>query len=91
MRSFAWLGMTGALARAQRRSIIQSFNRFVIPSFHHSNLSWGPLEVAASDQVHVEMKDGLAGAGADIQHGTIAVFDGALAGDVGGGEVTASY
>jgi hypothetical protein len=53
-------------------------------------LSGGPLQGAASDEVHVQMKDRLTGARADIQYGAIAVFDRAFAGDVGGGEMTAS-
>ena len=39
----------------------------------------------------MEVEDGLAGAGADVEDGAVAVFDVALAGDVGGGEVAAAY
>jgi hypothetical protein len=36
------------------------------------------------------MKDGLSGAGADVEDGAVALFDVALAGDLGGGEVAAA-
>ena len=39
--------------------------------------------------MHVQMENGLAGALADVEHGAIAIFDGALAGNVRGGEVAA--
>jgi hypothetical protein len=38
----------------------------------------------------VEMEDGLAGAGADVEDGAVSVFDVALAGDLGGGEMAAA-
>lgn len=38
----------------------------------------------------MEVEDGLSGAGADVHDSAIAVFDGALAGDVGGGELAAA-
>jgi len=38
----------------------------------------------------VEVEDGLSGAGADVEHGAVSVLDIALAGDLGGGEVTSA-
>jgi hypothetical protein len=38
----------------------------------------------------VEVEDGLSGAGADVEDGAVSLLDVALAGDVGGGEVTAA-
>jgi hypothetical protein len=40
--------------------------------------------------VDVEVEDGLAGAGADVEDGAVSLLDVALAGDVGGGEVAAA-
>jgi hypothetical protein len=41
-------------------------------------LSRRPLQVSASEQVHVQVKDGLSGARADVKHGSIAILDAAL-------------
>jgi len=38
----------------------------------------------------MEMKDGLSGAGADVEDGAVSLLDVALAGDLGGGEVAAA-
>jgi hypothetical protein len=38
----------------------------------------------------VEVEDGLSGAGAHVEDGAVSLFDVALAGDVGGGEVAAA-
>jgi hypothetical protein len=40
--------------------------------------------------VDVEVEDGLSGAGADVEDGAVSLFDIALAGDEGGGEVAAA-
>jgi len=45
------------------------------------------LQVAAADEVHVEMEDGLARTRADVQYSAIAILDGALASDVSGGQM----
>jgi hypothetical protein len=40
--------------------------------------------------VDVEVEDGLSGAGAHVEDGAVSLLDLALAGDVGGGKVTAA-
>jgi len=46
-----------------------------------------PRERAAAEEVDVEMKDGLSGAGADVEDGAVSLLDLALACDLGGGKV----
>jgi len=53
-------------------------------------LSRGPSQRASAEEVDVEVEDGLAGAGADVEDGAVALFDVALAGDLGGGEMAAA-
>ena len=53
-------------------------------------LAWRPGERPSTEEVHVEVEDGLAGAGADVEDGAVSLFDVALASDVGGGEVAAT-
>lgn len=52
-------------------------------------LSRGPGEPASAEQVDVQMKDGLAGAGADVEDGAVSVLDIAPAGDFSGHQMTA--
>jgi hypothetical protein len=53
-------------------------------------LPWGPGQAASAEQVNVEVEDGLSRAGADVDDGAVSLFDVALAGDLGGGEVAAA-
>jgi len=53
-------------------------------------LSRGPFQDATADEVNVKMKDGLAREGADVDHGAVAIFDAALAGDLGGGKLASA-
>jgi hypothetical protein len=48
------------------------------------------MQVAASEQMHMQMKDRLAGTGANVEHCAVAVLDGLLARDFGGCQVTAA-
>jgi hypothetical protein len=43
-----------------------------------------------TEQMHVQMKNRLSGAGANIEHGAVSVFNVALAGDLRGGQVAAA-
>jgi hypothetical protein len=43
-----------------------------------------PFHIAAANEVDVHVEDGLAGFGPDIEHGSVAVFNTALAADLGG-------
>jgi hypothetical protein len=45
------------------------------------------LQVPPSQQVHVQVKDRLPGAGADVQHGQVAILDAALACGIGGSQL----
>jgi len=48
------------------------------------------MQIAAAEQMYMEMKNGLSRAGADIQNGAIAVFDVAITGNLGRDEVAAA-
>src|SRR5437016_3888146 len=54
------------------------------------SLARGPGKGASANQMHVEMEDGLSGAGADVEDGAVSLLNVALAGDLGGGEVAAA-
>jgi hypothetical protein len=45
------------------------------------------LQVAAAQEMYVQVKDRLAGTGTDVDYGSIAIFDAALARYFGGGEL----
>jgi len=49
------------------------------------------MQHAPADQVHMQVKYRLPRARPDIQHGAIPVFDRALLGDMGGGEMAAPH
>ena len=51
-------------------------------------LSRRPLQISASEQVHVQVKDRLAGARAHVEHGSIAILDAALPSDLRRRELT---
>ena len=57
----------------------------------NEDLSRGPLQRAPADQVHVQVKDRLAGARAHVQHRAVAIFNRSLPCDVRCREVAASY
>ena len=45
------------------------------------------MQISAAQQVYVQVKNGLPGTRADVEHGPVAILDAALACDVGGGEL----
>jgi len=47
-----------------------------------------PVEWAAADEVDVQVKHRLTGAGANVKHSTIAVLNAALPSDLGSGDMT---
>ena len=53
-------------------------------------LSRWPLQRAPADQVHMQMKNRLAGARAHIQHGAVAIFNRPLPCNVRGSQMTTS-
>jgi hypothetical protein len=53
-------------------------------------LSRGPVQGPATQEMHVEVEDGLSGTGAYVEDGAVSTFNFALAGDLGGSEVAAS-
>jgi len=52
-----------------------------------NGLAWRPAELAAAEQVQMEMEDGLAGAGAVVEDRAIAVEQIALAGELRGNQM----
>jgi len=52
--------------------------------------SRGPGQPPPAQQMHMEVEDGLSGAGADVEDGAVSVFDVPLAGDLRGDEVAAA-
>ena len=45
------------------------------------------MQISPAQQVHVQVKNGLPGTRPDVEHGSVAILDAALACDVGGGEL----
>ena len=55
------------------------------------SLARRPVQCAAADQVHVQMKHGLSSARAYIEHSAIAIFNGAVPSNPGRGQMAASH
>jgi hypothetical protein len=52
-----------------------------------SSLPRRPLQISPAQQVYVQVKNGLPRTRPDVEHGSVAILDAALACDVGGGEL----
>lgn len=55
-----------------------------------SQLARRPTQRAPTDEMHMEVENRLSGAGSDIQNCAVAVFDGAIAGNLGRDQVATS-
>src|SRR5215470_8232118 len=60
---------------------------FLPPNDFHLSLSGRPSQGPSAQQVHVQVKDGLSGAWADIENCAVTLLDVALASDQGGRKV----
>src|SRR5579864_565793 len=67
-------------------------SRIAFPNeiFISQSLSRRPAECASAQEVNVQVKDGLSGAGANVEDGAVSLLDLALSGDHGGGQMAAA-
>src|SRR5579864_119450 len=67
-------------------------SRIAFPNeiFMSQSLSRRPAECASTQQVNVQVKDGLSSAGANVEDGAVSLLDFALAGDHGSSQMTAA-